>query len=219
MSEHWDTLIERILAQEIDMHHDEVRAACKDPEFLDRLDGSLAVLSELEQAEVLDEARSEAIDPIEDRLADLVRRELSSAKELPPAPSRSRSWLMPVLAAAAALALLFTLNFDGEPQEVEIPPIPLGEKGFRCLTPMGPNADFSAFTWENDLSGSVVEIAVFDLEGELLDGGESGPLHDSNSWSPAPADLEGWPQQIEWSLSRRLPGQAQPELVYGEASR
>ena len=211
-----DDLIQRLLAREIDLDHPEVREGCGDPEFQERLDGTLEVLAGLDQEAVLAKARADdqkgARDPDP---TPWVREGLSRRR----ARARWRG-LAGALSVAAAIVLAV---FLAGPREDAVPPsiapIALGHGELECLAPRGQEADFSRFEWANDAEGGSYEVLVYGPDGRPVDGGASGPLGDVRSWSPDPALAGGWASPIEWELRWRRPGGGKPEVVFAEAAR
>lgn len=212
MNSSLEKLIQRVLAGEIDLNNREVIDACQDEEFALRLDDSLQVLAALDEESLLAEARGMASSAEGDLVATAVQREMG-------ARSNGRGWLVPfVLSIAAASLLIVGILNQGETSQ-PVQSIPLGSKIFKCLAPIGSGADFYEFSWTNAAPGGSYEIEVYNLSGEVQEGGSSGALGDVRKWSAPKAFADSWGTDIEWRLTWTQPGGGQAKVQFAQASR
>ena len=161
------------------------------------IERTLLRVREKERALALDLRREASSNP--EGRAEAFLREHAQAAAQP--GSRRAKWL--VAAGAIAAGLLIWLSFFVRPPDPldGLPDEPMGAE-VTLLHPVDVVDDHAPFQWQAGLpAGGWFEVRVFE-EADGFAGSElakSGRLRES-TWQPDPAIMEGWPDDIVWTL-------------------
>jgi hypothetical protein len=196
MSERDDPL-ERLFLGELDPASDEaLRYFAEHPgaraelEALRDLEGQLSLAAD-ERREVVEQARNTSGVPGENQ----VERVLDEHLPVPRAPNRAGPrWLIPLLAAAAVVLLMWGPWRVAEDTAPALDPGPT--MGSEWNIQVEGAGSFERFTWERPLEGAqFFQAKVYNPNDLLVELSESGELEQAR-WTPDPKVAATWPDEI-----------------------
>jgi hypothetical protein len=129
-------------------------------------------------------------------------RVLATLTGLAPRPPRRLVSRAVLLAAAAAVLLASWLVWRGLRGSAEREPVVLGPGDLALVSPRGPGADFSSFSWEYHGDAVAFELRVFALvDGRRGDECFPATRWRGTTWTTPPELLAALPPAIEWEVT------------------
>jgi hypothetical protein len=182
-----EQVLRRVVLGQLAADAPEVCALVKtDAEFDRELAATLSVLHALERERSFREAV----------LAD-VERDRSNAPMAGRTVRTRAAWWIPLVAAAAVIALVFAIDRLGDDGARRRDHVPLGGGKITCLAPVGLVGDFARFEWQSESLQGWFELVVLDASGAEL---TRTKVFDASAWQPGAELHSRWPELIEWTI-------------------